>query len=775
MINDNGIRSNGTDLMQPWEVFFAPARDLRENKDINNNRELLTGQYLSLAPREVTHLGSREFNGGYPGVPSSHRFEVIAGEGVIQSSQNDTRATPTFGPNLNYTAALPLIIGSFPPNTAAPLNSGTTWDANQFEDGFIGLNVSEPLANGNNYYPRPASRLNGAQAQGNPPAVDYPLYDAYYDYDAPATPARDVPVDLEVSVQRIPNDGTEPTLGSLPDYCTAFLQRLADPTVPYDPVFNPYRTIDSITIDLTIFSGEERDRKVNDAAPQYAARSRQRTGFINDVDSNALFSYETSDPSSERVPVTEVPVAPATDADYFSLDTPERLLYNSISFLNTQTAAGAGGGPPPARVGRTNPPPFVGFSPSIGSEAAAAAGVTGTERNLPNTPYALHPWLNRPFASHFELMMVPACSQGRLFEEFSFNQAGGAPKIYPTAPTDPLNSPAVDPATFYGPFVHLLNFFHSGRPGTGGAGRDAANFTRILSFVHTLPRFKGEVEMITPSRLNLSGANPGDAQSNDPFFRALLRPPFNLDYDNQRIGRVNLNTVSEFPVWAGLMQGHLTGTEFTDPNAGVTADLLSYQRFLNGRRGFTVPPPSPVPQPVTIMDGGNINYDPANLSHQFPSQFVGAYREALAATFAPALRDTGATNLTRRREADAMLLRSDPFAALPEQVPAWVRNQAGTVLPHLDRNRNAFTRYQTLMRMPNLVTDNSQLYMIRMTIGFFEVDANTGNLGREYNEELGQNKRYRAMYIIDRAKEVGFKPGQNLNARDVVLFESYTQ
>src|SRR5690606_32881335 len=137
-----------------------------------------------------------------------------------------------------------------------------------------------------------------------------------------------------------------------------------------------------------------------------------------------------------------------------------------------------------------------------------------TDRNLPQVPFALHPWLNRPFASHLELMMVPACSQGRLFEEFSANLTGGDVPIYPTDPTDA--------ATFYAPFRHLLNFFHAGR-----TGAEAANFPRLFDFVHTLPRFKGEVEMIHPERLNLDGATFTGA-SNDPFFRSLLRPPMNM-------------------------------------------------------------------------------------------------------------------------------------------------------------------------------------------------------------------------------------------------------
>jgi hypothetical protein len=157
----------------------------------------------------------------------------------------------------------------------------------------------------------------------------------------------------------------------------------------------------------------------------------------------------------------------------------------------------------------------------------------------------------------------------------------------------------------------------------------------------------------------------------------------------------------------------------------------------------------------------------------------------------PTLRnDAGfdAQSVARRRGVNGTLLRvagvlesSDPAVVANPHGAQFVRS-AGQIPdatlsgdPQMNRDRDAFLRYQTLMRMPNLVSNNSQIYLIRTTMGFFEVDADSGNLGREYNEELGQNQRYRAMYIIDRSKEVGFEPGENLNARDVVLFESYAQ
>ena len=45
----------------------------------------------------------------------------------------------------------------------------------------------------------------------------------------------------------------------------------------------------------------------------------------------------------------------------------------------------------------------------------------------------------------------------------------------------------------------------------------------------------------------------------------------------------------------------------------------------------------------------------------------------------------------------------------------------------------------------------------------------------EYNAESGNNKRYQATFVIDRSIPVGFIPGQDLNARDCVIFESYGQ
>ncbi|TWU33751.1 hypothetical protein [Novipirellula artificiosorum] len=767
---DNVITDNVIADMNANQVFFAPNLV----GGFNSDRTLEPGQYLCLAPRATTALGSKEYPtvGTFPGIPSEQRLYVVDGQGLMQKRQDGLPLTPAMvagtGP---ISPALPLIIGA-----PRPIPAITGWGpaANVFADDIVGLNVSEPLPNGGSYYPEPLFSYNGMEDLDGAGGMDYPLTDAYIDFEALLDSARDTP--LDVGIGRIPDNGAatgpEPLLGTLPEYCSAFLQRLADPTLPHDPVTNPYRTVDWIPIDLTIFSGEDRENNISGAA-NYTRRTRQRNGFVKrtsgvPVQGHSLYSYET-DFANPSVPLD------AAAPDYFSFSVAPNAahLQSSFSFLNTDTALMI----PASDINAG----FVGFAPTIGSlPGAIANNVVGHDRGLPRVPFAIHPWLNRPFASHLELMMVPGCSQGRLFEEFSFDPTGATdPDVYPTSAT------SADADLFNAPFRHLLNFFHDSE--TAG---DAAHFARLFDFVHTLPRFRGEVEYINRDRLFASDPVK-NAQLNE--LRSLLLPPFNLTFDDLREGTINLNTLAEFPVWAGLMQGHLNTDEFSSVSGTATANQLAFAKFLESRRGYT--PGTGTAARVTAA--GPFNYAPNLLDERFPTQFAGLFTNNINAKHAPELRDPAATGLLRRRGVNGTLLRglgtvatNDPDETGAANVtPMFVRAQGqlptqNLDLPvginptgdlHLDRKRNPFLRYQTLMRMPNLVSDNSQVFVLRLTLGLFEVDSGTESLGREYNEETGQNQRYKALFIIDRSREVGFVPGVDLNARDTVLFESYAQ
>ena len=764
-------------------VFVAPFVP-------NANLVLQPGQFLVLTPRAETRLGSKEFNNGYPGLPSDQRFSVLGAEGLVFANHNDVRLTPGLSGGTDpYAPAFPLVIGAPRPTVAqgwpaVPVDAAHP----NFLQNVVGLSVSEPLPRGGNYYAAPTSRLNGTQDLDGDGDEDYLLTDAYIDFTDPATNARDTP--LDVGIGRLPtvlagNQGgplgagnREPALGTIQSYCSAFLQRLADPTIAHDPVTNPYRTVDWLSIDLNVISGEDRPDNISSDGG-YQRRSRQRDGQVQaavgqaSVSANALYSYSTSNE-------TKGASIDTASEEFFLFDTtsganPTANIQSSLSFLNTQTAG-------------INPG-FTGFDASIGS-LDPAGNVAGNDRNLPLRPYAIHPWLNRPYASHLELMLVPACSQARLFEEFSFDPTTD-PTVYPDSATP--GAAAIVSA----PFRHLLNFFHSDI----GSGT-SMELAKLFDFIHTLPRFRGEVDVIDPARLQIPVPGninlPPDQQPNYTaeqrqlaLMRSNMAPPFGMMYDNQRQGMINLNTISSFPVWAGLMQGHLTPNEFTNPAGAGSATQLSFNNFIQSRRGYPIAGAGAISR---VTGNGPYNYDPGNLSPNFPTEFAGVFRSAISSS--KAIAQPGGTNL-RRRSVNGTLLRGNGSLSVNNNPPAghpslFVRvaaqspevaplnNGPISVLPtslflHHDRLRNPFMRYQTLMRMPNLVSDNSQTFLVRLTIGFFEVDAETQGLQDEYNADVGKNERYEATFVIDRSIPVGFKPGEDLNARDVVVFESYGQ
>ena len=770
----NLINSNNISDMVANKVFIAPSFD--QDNITNSDRNLEPGQFLTLTPRLETIFGSNYSRRGkakelgvgngngngngnalQPDGLSEQRWVTFPNEGLVQFFRDDARKTPTLAAAGEVgTPALPLVI-------AAPRPAGwaiPAQDHPNLAQNVVGISVSEPLPRGGNYYPQPGFQYfqtadTDFDEDGEP---DYFLTDAYLDYSDPnkAKTAKDEP--LDISRDRIPNVNNEPLLGTIEDYCSALLQRLADPTKPYNAVTNPYRTVDWLPIDLTVFSGEDRENKIS-VPGDYTRRSRQRNGHIRQISNggsvaaNSLYSYET-DFSSPNVSI-----AGRIGGAYFRFTTTDGgtpHLQSSFSFLNTAQAD-------------VNPD-FAGFAATLGSLGSPASdGVIGNDRNLPQTPYAIHPWLNRPFASAMEIMMVPACSQGRLFEELSFNPTGES-DVFCNGTNDQ------DPTIVNAPFRHLLNFFHSsGTPG------DGMEFARVFDFVNTLPRFRGEVELISPSRLWGTTNNPVAMPT---AFRSLLGTPFNIKYDNYRQGTINLNTISKFPVWAGLMQGHMTASEFSSPNSST--GQFAYDNFQQVRRGYNV---SRNTQPTKVTAGaGPYNYAPSYLNSAFPTEFGGVFRPGVHANKAIQTRVNGAgqngsRDQLRRTSVNGGLMRdtANLTATTPAQTSMFVRRAdqlpitTGGNNPSLDRLRNPFMRQQTLMRMPNLVSDNSQVFLVRMTVGFFEVDAATQSLGREYNAEIGGSQRYQGTFVIDRSIPVGFSPGSDLNARDVVIFESYAQ
>ena len=762
-INSVITANSFADLTDPNSVFVA-----KDSANGGGTRLLSPGQYLVIGPRETTFLGSRSDGSGKSLYPSRQRIDLLSGTATLWKNANgnvnpptQVRTSPAFGASAYHAAPSRLIVGSFLP---------TGWSANSFTHGVPGLSVSEPLSN--SYYtsiPANHYRQGAAMApldEDGFAGADYPLLDAYLDLeDTSTTSAIDVPLDNGTGI--LPNNGTEPILGTIDRFCSAFLQRLADPTRAYHPVTNPYRTVDWMAIDLTVFNGEAAPSDIEQGGASYAHRSRQKTG--NGV--NSLFSYSTNQGEFTGGGAASVGNASLTELDFFHFTTAERFLYSSLGFLNTDTSTEADYSTLPdlTQRGHSNlsfagfenslgtPPIIPGSPPTIG---ASTTTVTGFDRNQPQIPFVRHSWLNRPFATVAEITLVPSCAQGQLFQAYTFSPSADA-AVYPAKGAN------VDAAIGRAPFGHLLNFFGS----SDNAG-SPTEFCRIFDLVHTLPRFANELDYFNPSN-----AIPGSMSDVSDAYP----PPFGFVYDNQRLGSINLNAISNHYVWAGLMQAHLNPAEFSssDGGGGATPTQLSFDAFEESRRGYAIPSTA---TDEDIMTGTRpYTYDADHISGIFPSEFAGVFQNATNARLGIASLQpaTGAADRMVRRPVDGTLFRSNGPLFSSTTVPQFVRAVSEEPLitsAHQNRTDNAFMRYQTLMRMPNLTSNNSQVFLIRLTLGLFEVDAsNTSSFGTEYGEDSGRVQRYKAMFIVDRSVPVGFMPGQDLNARDTVIFERFYQ
>ena len=751
----NDIVSRDPEITERASIFFNRSTD---------DPRLFPEQYLTLAPREVTHLGSEIYAVGTPPTnPSPQRFVVDDGTivGLSHRDFNDNYTTPNTTaltqPGLSLVVASTVIDSPWTTKSRHHLGSnllnGNNWDVG------VGLNISEPLAN-TSYY---ATEPNRQYDSGN---GGFPLTDAYIDWasaPAPDNAPRDQPADMTTlnrpiarltfeqavelgispSIADAEANLLEPISGQVQGYRTAFLQRLADPTQPFDIVSNPYRTVDVMTLDMTVFSGED---TVGRLSPEVQLRpfaiSRQRNGVpINGSGGFTLQTYNSDTPTPAPLDQSQFYFAfPDFDGDGRA-DPVE----HTLNFLNTA-------------FGDVRDPVNVDGNPA--NDLTIVDNNNPSNRGLPRTPMAFQEWLNRDFVSPYELMLVPACSQARLFEEFTLNEASATNSPYEG---DASLAAADQISRHRGAFGHLLNFFH------GNAAEDEAmQAMRLFDYVAVRPRFRGEVEFINPVRLSYV-PNPSNALlASRKKLSDLFQAPFNTAWDGRRQGRLNLNTIGDYPVWMGLMFNHLTGAERTSAAASNTR----YQEFLESRRGYAVSTGIPSPIATTsAIQPPPYNFAPAALSEDHPSEFTGAFRSSLDSDLAPlqvqsTIRPPG-DNLNLRGSVEATsMLRAGQTEDFD---PLFTPDGAGT--NHQNRQLSSLMEYHTLMRMPNLVSNQSQTFLVRFTIGYFEVDSANGWLGQEYNSDIGRQKRYRGTYVIDRSVPVGFvAPGQAVNAENTILY-----
>ena len=840
------------------------------------------GSYLVLGPRTETVIGSLT-NNPDDGTPWSSRLlkASIGSNRPINSPSHQSITLKTdsvlttllngesvfrYRPEWSNAVKTPkgIVCAADVPSESPLPPAGSRW-ADCFQNG-VGMNISmpNPIA-GQGYWTanrKPLSRLNSDDLLSGRSDDRYGYGDTLIPPDswvdckaAPVGQFPDEPFDYSATINPVLNSAGGNAMnktGTYPNVRTAFLQRLADPNMPYDPVNNPYITVDWISIDLTVFNGEapQADDPEDNGGGTIAFQSRYKDGGTQQT----AATKGTIDTNANQ-PATRTP----KDWGYS---------YNSVSTARLRKTAKqnlvqpqpAGAGPQGARynsyfmyqLGYTmqQPPDAQNNQPkhhsattlgyvNVGYRFDSISGSTndtadqfdgfGPPQAVTGNPlYNGSPrdltslvWLNRPFASSGELMLVPLTSPGQFGTKHgiakldaprnpfdflpSFQNANPmVTNLEDGAPSD-LNAftPQNDtPSTRNN--IRLGGYWmqRAGNWPTGSAKPPVqADWAMLLEFVETTPPWIDSAKFLDPEKVQTaSTANNVAAR----FLASYLPANYtgNGEQDSQRgvsivaprnnipnyvsAGKINLNTMTmqssgRVEALQGIEHLFLTGTQ----RAGSVNDSIT-DWFMLSRRGYASGTPS-------SFFGGTAN---AAMDPNYPSQFAGAYRSGLATNLYPLAPYPGAADNNNmplvvqrgRYSIESGILRSVNPNPVGVQMPSTtnvgnllfspdsvigseVSNIPGAAAQEVDdAKRNPFTRYQRAMRLPNLVTDQSNVFAVWVTVSLFEYDPITG-FGREYVNASGDAERERAFYIIDRTVPVGFIPGEDINTEKTILLE----
>ncbi|MFW6170542.1 MAG: hypothetical protein ACODAD_08630, partial [Planctomycetota bacterium] len=743
-----------------WRTFFS--RNFALGEDLGNDRQrqsavkLAPGGYAVVGPRELTRVSAADDNDpDNHWVPSPQR--LLMGGNTFRMIDNDgqDRYSPLLGPPNPIREPLGIICAAHVPSS---------WSHEGLAERGIGLNVSEPLPN-DNYYEEPGHIFDTT--------VGVP--DGYADPDPAQRTTDSFPDEPFDNVEGRPlADNNMQHTGTTLDYKAAFLQRLANPLEAYHPTRNPYVTVDWTTIDLTVYNGEDvreksgygegdpfdpYDDPADDDDSNVRFATRQRGGraefpsdvpppygpFIANTPDYQLWSPQTREPfETEEIPN---PIVDRESGDslehYFQYN-----LVHSLGYLN----------------GTMGKPLGAEFVTTVNDEV----GIDYT--GAPQVPFPRLTWNNRPFANPLELMQVPASTASRLPHEFQVFRDWRDQQLAPDYPTDdPYGSvnrseEKEDFFKFQGTFRHLLNFFHSSEidESTNEPVTRGANFYRLFDYVETPSPFVGAERWYNPQvtrRADVPGA-------------VMFRPPYNHLSRFQDPGRMNINTIFDPKVGEGLFKGDPA----YDPTQGTGTEM--FRRVFESRRGYAS------------------NTDVFELNSKYPTLFAAPFRSADSADLmprnVPSSTEPGLPAMRKDLPVQATLLREDLINDRSEPLftPDGTVNSA-VLEPHRNQNRHSRFRYHSAARLSNLVGNNSNVFAVWITLGYFEVERNPESdtapdgvdqahpdgfrLGQELGTYSGDIKRHRAFYIIDRSIPVAFEPGQNNNVDHAILLRRFIE
>ena len=291
-------------------------------------------------------------------------------------------------------------------------------------------------------------------------------------------------------------------------YKTIHLQRLANPLEAYDPVTNPYLTVDSNAVDLFCFNG------VTTAVDPNNTPVIQRFG-----------SFERRD-GRDLPTVVEAGQTVGADGRY-------RMLWkNNLEGKN-----------PTESDAMMDSPEIATDQHILNRNFANSFGIMNDAYMTPptggsnNAPFAWLTWNNRPYASALELANVPFTSSYWL--PCKFDVADTTRNVYRPLVQEPIRRTGAE--RFSGRFAHLLNFYADTAP--TGNQPDAAWLHRIFDYLEVPSRFTGTEFYL----------NPVSFLNNSHNMYTPYAFPFDSISHYRNPGKININTITDRRVWEALM------------------------------------------------------------------------------------------------------------------------------------------------------------------------------------------------------------------------------
>ena len=600
--------------------------------------------------------------------------------------------------------------------------------------------------------------------------------------------------------------------GTVPRKFTVFLQRLANPLLAWNPddpghprfsanrPVNPYITVDMTYVDLTVYNsqppqtappGGQLEPGVNStpAGNQAFRFSTRERGFMDQGRPN-IWSNRFSEPGDPSQAGQE----PAANA-------PTKLDKESLGYLN--------------RVFGT---PLAGGNSYDSALATAVGSGAKLYQGDPQVPFPALPWFNRPFANQYELMLVTALHPFELLHGFGCRD----PIVSTTNVTKFLKNPYLIPVSIppnndpipnddpfrvvpygiLGPFF-MSQVVPSGLGGIQPPAYSLPNLFRFFDFFQVPSRFAGTDTVLNPTPLAATafGVDPSPPSLPPENMARRLYPPFNRVPRFREPGKVNINTIANAGVWAGLVNG----TSDT-PFGSLTPAQQTYVQWVKvmlSRRGST-PDLTSIPAFLAKADPvPNLLVDPPRdiFGGLLPTYFAAPFRSYAGVYLVPTANmrlfngglfkpTSGSPIPIPRNEIDATLMRLDQFTAMTPLFsnsvsvnPTTFQTNEVTGPPFADPVGNASTYLKSLHKLGGLTTTRSNVYAVWVTLGFFECDQvpiDEGHpdgyrLGREAAIDTGEVRRHRAFFIVDRSIPVGFQRGEAHNTEKAVLLRRFIE